>query len=183
MNCDKQAPSCHSGKPRGHEIRKSSNQAIAVIFCFSCQVSEQLVLQQVARKARGSFRMSESVLCFSQVHVPSLCHPTCTRELGNKTFAAWRRHPSESCCPWIVKLDGKNPRSSRELKVNNWFRPPRLAEKWRRDEDGNIWVSKMYAAFRTFHLHTYCTLLRSKSKQCMQGCMCKAIVSLGYGYK
>lgn len=88
MNCDKQAPSCHSGKPRGHEIRKSSNQAIAVIFFFSCQVSEQPLLQQMTRKAQGSFRMSESTLCFSHGHVPSLCHRTCTRELGNEKFAA-----------------------------------------------------------------------------------------------
>ena len=88
MNCDKQAPSCHSGKPRGHEIRKSGNQAITVIFFFFCQVLEQPVLQQLARKAQGSFTMSENTLCFSHGHMPSLCHPTCTRELGNEKSAA-----------------------------------------------------------------------------------------------
>jgi len=87
MNYDKQAPSCHSGKPRGHEIRKSSNQATTVFF-FSCQVSEQPVLQQVARTAQESFRMSESTLCFSHDHTSSLCLHICTRELGNEKFSA-----------------------------------------------------------------------------------------------
>lgn len=41
----------------------------------------------------------------------------------------------------------------------------------------------MCSAFKSLHLHTYCTLLRSKSRQYMQGRVCKAIVSLGYGYK
>lgn len=57
-------------------------------FFFSGHVSEQPVLQQVARKAQGSFRMSESTLCFSQGHVLSLCHSTSTGELGNEKFAA-----------------------------------------------------------------------------------------------
>lgn len=34
MNCDKQASSCHSCKPRGREERKSSNQVRTVLFLF-----------------------------------------------------------------------------------------------------------------------------------------------------
>lgn len=34
MNYDEQASFCHSCKPRGHEVRKSSNQVISVLFLF-----------------------------------------------------------------------------------------------------------------------------------------------------
>lgn len=87
IHCDEQASSCRSCKPRGHEVRKSSNQVITVLFLF-------LPIVRAAGKARGSFRMSDSTLCFSHGHMPFLCHPNCTRELGNEKFVAWKTHPT-----------------------------------------------------------------------------------------
>lgn len=47
----------------------TSPPCFCFLFFFSCQISEQPVLQQLARKAQGSFRMSENTLCFSHGHV------------------------------------------------------------------------------------------------------------------
>lgn len=76
-------------KPRGLEVRKSSNLVITVLFLFLLSV-----------RAAGGWKSSGVILdewqhtLLQLCHMPFLRHPTCTRELANERFAAWKRYPT-----------------------------------------------------------------------------------------
>lgn len=101
------------------------------VFCFSFPAKYQSsqCCSSWLERLRGLLGWVRTLFA-SAMDTLSLCHSTSTGEPGNENIAAWRRCPSEFCCPWIVRLDGKKiTRSSKELTVNNWLRPPRLAER------------------------------------------------------